>query len=107
MALEMGWKHGQTPLIFKLVGGLFLVGFLATFLLLVWRDTYAPSTHCPGYDCISNGRRAVYFVPCWFNTILHAGMGISAFTLLLLPVIHGAFPHLHAPSKEENPSGQR
>jgi hypothetical protein len=107
MAFEMRWGKGQTPLMFKIVGALFVAGLLTAFLLLVWRDVCAPSTHRPGYDCISRGRHtAVYFVPCWFNLILHAGTGVAAVAFLLLPVIYGAYPHLHAPSRDENPSSQ-
>jgi|GEM_PF-4169820 len=95
-------------MLFKIVSGLLVAGFLTEFLLLLWRDVCAPSTLRPGYECMSRGRgSAVYFVPCWFNLFLHAAMGITVVAFLLLPAIYGAYPHLHPPSRDENPSGQR
>ena len=97
----MRFQKGKTPILFKMAVGLFLSGLLGSMLLLLWRDFFAPTSQRPGYECISRGKGSELFVPCWFTTTVDAGMLVAAVAFVLMPVIYGAYSHLHAPQNQK------
>jgi hypothetical protein len=98
--MRMVFKPGEMPLLFKMAVGLFFVSLGTGTAMLVWRNICAPMKPRPGYECVSRGGRTEYFVPCWFNTVNTVTILTGAAAFILMPIIYGAYPHLHASPDE-------
>ena len=98
--MRMDFKRGKTPLLFKMAVGLFFVSLGTSIGMLLWRDYFAPTKPAAGYECVSRGKYTEYFVPCWFNRVNAAAMLSAAVGFVLMPIIYGAYPHLHAAPEE-------
>src|SRR5574337_1001396 len=95
------WKTGKEPLPSKIAWRLCFASLLFAVLLLFWRDFFAPTSPRPGYECVSRGKYSESFVPCWFNPAVDAAGLVFVAAFILIPIIYGAYPHLHAPEDSE------
>jgi hypothetical protein len=96
-------KSGEQPLAVKIASGFLFVSLLVGFVLLVWRDYFAPTSPGPGYECISRGKHTTYFVPCWVSHAIISAVLVSAAAFIVIFLVGRYSRESHTDSNRAYP----